>query len=323
MARWCTPGPANRPPGNAPIAPWGPAGGSRGPWVRQGGMGQSAPTRIGTRLGRAADSGWVEVAGRFGLAARGVMYLVVGGLAARIALGGNESRPADKQGALQAVARTGLGRVALVVLAAGFAGFALWRFAQALQGDDPGPNRGRGQATDQARGWARRLGKVGQGLVYVAALATALSVLSGSGGGQGDQQGRTWTARVLGWPGGRLLVGAVGLVIVGAGLGLAAWGLGRRFEKQWRNGRMPPWLRTAAGAVGMAGFVARGLVFALLGLLLLKAAVVFDPNQAQGVDGTLRAIAAQPDGRVLLLAAAAGLAAFGLASFVDARYRKL
>jgi hypothetical protein len=285
------------------------------------------PARLGSRLERAADSEWVEVAGRLGLAARGVLYLVVGALAAKIALGRNESRPADKQGALQAVAHGGWGRIALVVLAVGFAGFALWRFAQAVQGEGSTRTRrkGRKKAREEFKGLAWRLGKVGQGLVYVAAFATAVSLLGGSGGGGGggDQQDRSWTAQVLGWPGGRVLVGLVGLVIVGAGLGLAAWGLGRRFEKQWRKGRMPPWLRTVGGALGMAGMVARGLVFALLGLLLVKAAVDFDPNKARGVDGTLRAIAAQPYGRVLLLAAAAGLAAFGLVSFIDARYRRM
>jgi len=264
---------------------------------------------------RATDSPWVERTARLGFAGRGAVYLIIAVLAVQIATGDNRGQEADKKGALQAVADKPFGEVLLVLLALGLAGYALWRFTNAAWGER--------DETDERKRAAKRLSSVGKGALYVAFCASAVSVLVGRGGGGGEQQATTWTAKVLGWPSGRLLVGAAAAaIVIGAGY-MVYRGVARKFEKQLDEARMGPTARRLTPVLGVVGLTARGIVFALAGFLLVKAAIDFDAREAKGVDGTLRTIAAQPYGQVLLVAAALGLAVFGLYSFVEARYRRL
>jgi hypothetical protein len=268
-----------------------------------------------TKARRGKDSDVVEGAARIGLAARGLLYLLVAFLAAQMAFGSND-QPADKQGALRALADHPLGKAALVVLAIGFGGYALWRLFEAAAGH-------RSEENDGKR-WAKRGGSLAKAGIYATAAATAASTFVGDGGSSkgGNEQSKTMTAEVLSWPAGRLLVGIGGAAIVAGGVYLVVRGLRRKPEEKLATGKMPGWLRPIAGILGLVGYSARGLVVALLGLLLIRSALDHDPNKAQGVDGTLRTIAEQPYGRALLLLAAAGLAAFGLHSFIESRYRR-
>jgi len=265
---------------------------------------------------RAGDSQWVDRVARVGFAARGVLYLTVAFLAASIALG-QSGQSADKQGAVRALAETSLGKVLLVVLVIGFAGLALWQVTEALWGK-------RQEHNDAKRAGKRGL-SAGRVVVYLVLSGSAASVLlSGNDAkaSSGDQKEHTWTARVLEVSGGRLLVGLVGLVIMAIGGCLVVSGVRQKFEQHLNTRAMPSGLWPLARIVGVLGYGARGVVAALAGLLLVKAAVDYDPQEAKGVDGTLRTIAEQPYGKALLLLAAAGLAAFGLFSFVEARYRR-
>jgi hypothetical protein len=208
--------------------------------------------------------------------------------------------------------------VLLVVLVAGFVGLGLWQAAEAVWG--------KRQEREDAKRAAKRAGAAGKAVLYLVLAGTAASVLFGgrsSNGGGGDQKEQSWTAKVLDLPGGRLIVGLAGLVVIGAGAWLLARGVQRKFEKNLDTSSMSHSLCRTATTVGLLGHVARGVVAGLAGLLLVKAALDYDPQQAKGVDGTLRTMAEQPYGRILLLLAAAGLAAFGLYSFVEARYRRL
>lgn len=269
--------------------------------------------RAGRQARRAGNSSWVDRGARVGFAGRGLLYLTVAFLAARIAQGrGGEQ--ADKQGAVRALADTPLGLALLVVLVVGFAGYALWQAAEAAWG--------RRDEADDTKRTGKRGVSAAKALVYGALAATTLAVLFGRDE-TGARQESLWTARVLGLPGGRILVGLVGLAIVGAGGWLVVRGVRTKFDKHLDTRSMPNPLRKAAMVGGAVGHAARGVVVALAGLLLVKAAKDFNPQEAKGIDGTLRTIAQQPYGRVLLLLAAAGLAAFGLLSLVEARYRRL
>jgi hypothetical protein len=248
-------------------------------------------------------AGW---AGRFGLAARGVVYCVLAALALQVATGSRDAT-LDRQGALRVLARQRIGSVLLVVLAVGFAGYAFWRFAEALLGDHDMP---------------KRLLHAARGALYLGFMVTSLRILTGrNGGGGSDAQAKTWSARVLAHSGGRPLVIAVGIGLVIGGAALCWRGAHQTFEKHLRTGEMNAWQRRWLPWLGTAGHSARGVVLALIGVFLIRAAVRFDPHQAVGVDGALHQVAARAYGPYVLGAVALGLFAYGLFSFVEARWR--
>ncbi|MGW2398189.1 DUF1206 domain-containing protein [Kitasatospora sp. NPDC001664] len=265
----------------------------------------------GNRTRRRADR-WVRASGRAGFVARGTVYLLVGYLALRIAFGGDGSEEADRQGALQHVSEQPFGRAALWLLAAGFACMTLWRAMEALDG-------GRGKHRT-----AGRILNAGRAVFYAAVCWATAAFAAGAGASESsDTKSRDWTATLLGEPGGRYLVGAAGLVVIGVAVGAAVRGLLRKFLDKLDTTAMASRTRTAVTAVGVAGTTARGVVFAAVGLFLLLAAIRFDPGRAKGVDDTLRTFAATPAGPWLLALVAAGLLLFGLFSYATARWRRL
>jgi len=264
---------------------------------------------------RASDSKWLDRIARLGFVARGVVYAIVAGIAVRIALGSGTDEQANKQGALQAIADQPLGGAVLVVLAVGLAGYSLWRFSEAATGYR--------DEDDEKKRAAKRLASAGKGVIYALFCASAVSVLAGRSNANSEQQPKTWTATVLGWPGGRLLVAAAGVTILGGGIYLVVRGLTTKFEKKLDTGRMGAGMRRASTVLGLVGSVGRGVVFGLLGVLLVGAAIDYDPNQAAGIDGTLRTIADRAYGQVLLFLTALALFAFAAYSLIEARYRRM
>ena len=271
---------------------------------------------IAARGRRANRSPWVERLGRAGLVAKGVLYLVVATLAVKVAFGSNGDK-ADRDGALRAIAAQPLGRGLLALLALGLFGYAAWRVAQGVFDRDA--------KGDDAPGLARRAGAVVRGGWYagLGALTVAKIVGADSGRGGGGASEDRATAGVLGLPFGRYLVFAIAVGFLAA----AGWNAYRaitcNFRKRLRTGRLNDAEETAAIGTGLVGHAARGVVFALVALFLGKAAWEFDPEEARGLDATLREVASQPYGTFLLCAVAAGLAAYGLYCFVQARYRDL
>jgi hypothetical protein len=259
-------------------------------------------------VARSEEIGWL---GRIGLVAMGVSYGLVAALAIMLALGrgGNAE---DRGGALQTIAQDGFGRVVVFLLAIGFGGYAIWRFAEAIF--DRG---GRGR---RPKGLAKRAGSFGKGLIYTGLCVVAVAVLMGASGNSNEQQE---TAYVLEWPGGRYAVGAVG-----AGFGIAAlWNVFRalsgRFRKELDTGAMGAAEEKLVAIVAVVGLLARGVVFGLIGIFLFKAALEYDPGEAIGLDGALRKLAAQDYGGLLLGLVAAGLLAYGVFCLFEARYRRV
>jgi uncharacterized membrane protein YidH (DUF202 family) len=273
-------------------------------------------TDAGRSAERAARGPWADRLAKLGFVGRGLIYLIVGILAFQIATG-DTSESADKKGALQELAEKPFGNVLLVILAISLAGYALWRFSEAIWGKVTEP--------DEKKRTARRLVSAAKGVAYAAFCAMTISFIAGSDGGSAaNQQEKSWTAKVMEWPGGRGIVAAVGVAIVAGALYLIVLGVTRKFEEKLELGRLSAGARKAVRAVGTFGVTARGVVFALLGLLLIRAAKDYNPDEAQGVDGTLRTIADRPYGQTLLILAALGLIAFGVYSgIVEARYRRL
>jgi hypothetical protein len=263
---------------------------------------------------REAESGgglysWVA---RAGLVAKGVSYGLVGGLAIKLAVG-DGGRATSRQGALQSLSHNAFGKGLLILLALGFAAYALWRFVQAFA---------ERSEKAKAKTWGKRSGYVARGLIYAGLTYSTIRILAGSGGQQSqNEKSHHTTAMALSWPGGRWIVGVAGIVIVGVGLWNLYRGIARTFEDKWRTGEMSTAERRWGGRAGVVGHVARFVVFGLIGVFVTKAAIDYDPAKAVGLDGALQKLAQGSYGPWLLGLTAAGLVAYGIYCLVDARYR--
>lgn len=266
---------------------------------------------------RAVNRGWLEPAARAGLVAKAVLYAIIGALALAVAVGaGGETT--DQSGALSTLVEQPFGKVLVGLVAVGLLGYALWRLAQAIF--DTG---GEG---DDAKGVVTRIGYAASAVIHLALFAFAIRLLTdsggsssggGSGGGSGSGQEQQATSGVLGWNGGRAIVIVAALVIIGVGAYNAFEGVTKRFMKELN---VSGGARTTVERLGIAGHVARGAVFALVGVFLMKAAIEYDPTEAEGLDGALARLADQPYGAVLLGLTAVGLLAYAAYCLADARY---
>jgi hypothetical protein len=264
--------------------------------------------------GQAGNSDALENLARVGLVAYGIVHLLVAWLALQLAWGGG-GQSADQSGAMATLAKQPFGKALLWLLAAGLVALAAWQAAEALR------SRGDWSASGDARTDAlKKTGKsVGKAVVYVVLGVLAIRFASGSGQSSSQQQQQT-TAGVFGWPGGRFLIGAAGLVLIGVGVYHVYKGLTKRFLEQIDLAKASATVTRLVTRLGQAGFPGKGVALGLVGGLLVYAAVTFDPSKAQGLDGALRTILQAPFGRILLSLVAVGIAAFGAFCFVRARY---
>jgi uncharacterized membrane protein YidH (DUF202 family) len=266
-----------------------------------------------TRREAAAGKGWYAAVARAGLVAKGLSYGIVGVLSIKLALG-EGGKATSRPGALHALAREPGGKVLLVLLAIGLACYALWRFVQTFAEHDGG-----GSLLKEV---AKRLAYLGRGLVYAALTVSSVKIVLGSGGGQSQNaRAHKTTAVVLSWPAGTWIVGVAGAVLIGIGLWNGYRGLTHRFERRWRTGEISGRARTWGRRVGVAGHLARAVVFTLIGVFVVKAAIDYSSRAAVGLDGALQKLARAPYGPYLLGVTAAGLICYGLYCLVDARYR--
>lgn len=275
-------------------------------------MSAAASARDALPDGRAARRSVTEAAARAGLAARGVIYLLVGALALQIAFG-NGQRQADRGGAVAELSAKPFGSVLLWALGLGLAGMALWQLSQAVFG----------AAGPDGRGWRKRLGALFGCALYAVTAYSVLAFAAGEGGegsGSSDEQSKDVTARLLELPAGRWLVAAVGAGVVVAGVWIVVQAVRRHHRKELRTGAVPRRMRRAVDTAAVAGGTARGVIFAVAGGFAVRAAIVYEPDEAKGLDDTLRSLAEAPLGPFLLTCVAAGLVLFGLYSFAASRW---
>jgi hypothetical protein len=269
---------------------------------------------LAAEAGRAAD----QVAGsaalgrlaRAGFVARGLVYLIISALAIKLAIG-EQGTNADQQQALRTIAEQPFGKVLLLLVAVGLAGYALWMLARAAIGHGV-------ETTDSG---FDRLSALASAVAYGVLCATAVAVLVGSGSHSGSP--KETTGGVLGWPGGTVLIAIAGAVVIGVGIYQGYKGFARKFLEEANTGEMSSEARKGYAALGVFGYVARAVVFVLVGYGLIKAAVDYDPKKAVGLDGALHELANTSYGPALLWGVAVGLAGFALYSIADARYHRV
>jgi hypothetical protein len=254
-----------------------------------------------------------EALARAGFVARALIYGIVGVLAVKLAIGAG-GKATNQSGALKTIAHQPFGEVMLILVAIGLAGYSLWRLFHALLGHGP-------EKSDSA---LDRLAALGSGIAYGVVCAIAVKILLESGSSKGSSGSASKAAGgVFGWPAGVWLVGIAGAVVIGIALYQAYRGVTTDFLKDAKTDQMGETIRHWYTRTAVVGYLARSVVFGLIGIFLIKAAVDYNPNRAVGLDGALAKLANQSYGSVLLGVVAGGLVAFAIYSLADARYRRI
>lgn len=267
-------------------------------------------SRIESTAREASNSAAMAMLARFGLAARGFVYLVIGWLAIQIALG-RHPHEANQRGALVTVAQHPYGKVLLWIIGFGFAAYSVWRLSEAAFG-----------TAAEGRKTGPRLQSLIRGIVYASFAITTFSFIAGTSSQTQSRQQETTTAKLMKHGYGRWLVGLVGVIVVVVGIGMVIEGIRKKFEKQLRMNELHGTTRTVVVGLGQVGTTARGIVFAVAGALLVEAAVKYAAAKSTGLDGALRTLANQAYGPVLLGVLAIGLVAFGVYGLATARFAK-
>jgi hypothetical protein len=262
----------------------------------------------------AATNPWFERLERLGYVVRGLIYVIIGVLALQLALGAGGAT-ATPTSAIALIGRQPQGKLLLVVIAAGLAGYSLWGFVRAIL--DP-----LGRGTD-AKGLLDRAGFLLSGVSYgILLLATVQTLLnkpssSAAGGTAGVP------ASLMSGPMGKWLIIAFGLFWIAAGAGQVMTAYVAHFTRDLKTSTMSAQEIKTATWLGRIGFAARGIVFALIGVIILQTAFAVGAKQASGFDGALAALAHAPYGEVLLGAVAVGLILFGAYSALCAKWNKI
>lgn len=256
---------------------------------------------------------WIERLARFGLASKGIVYIIVGVLAVQAATGPG-GKTTDTQGALTTIAEQPSGTFLLSLVAIGLIGYVLWRFVQAIM--DP-EHKG-----TEAKGIVQRLGIAMSGLAYASLALSAVKLALGSGGSN-QNASKDWTARLLAQPFGRWLIIIIGVVVIGVGLTQLHNAYSAKFREKFKLAQMSPTEQIWMTRLGRLGLAARGVIFGVIGGFLIQAALQSNPNKAQGLDGALQELARQPFGPWILGTVATGLVAYGVYMLSQARYRRI
>ncbi len=267
-----------------------------------------------TQATRAKNSTATQLLGRAGMACYGVVHLLVAYLALQIAFG-DSSQQADQRGAIEQIGSTGLGVFLLWVLAVGLFAFGAWQLLLAAKGYQ--------WIAKHGKRTRKRIGAVGRAVIVIALGVTAVTYATGSGsGGSGNQQQQTLTAKLLALPAGPFIVALVALGIIAYAVHTASKGVRKSFLRDLDMTDLPNGTQQWVRRLGVFGYIAKGVTFGVVGVLVGIAALNHDPKEAGGLDAALRTLAAQPFGTALLIAVAVGLAAFGVYCFAAAKAHK-
>lgn len=255
---------------------------------------------------------WKDRLGRLGLVGRGGLYSIVALLALELALGA-PTEEASPKGAMAWLAQQPFSRVLLIVMTIALFAMAAWRLLDAAVGDP----------VDGDQPWDR-VRFLAKGAVYmslaIASLSTTLANWhlkasdTSTAGGKGQKQA---TAVLLSWPLGQWIVAAVGAGVIGYAIFMFKHhAIDQSFMKRLVTDR------DSVRRLGQAGYGARTVVWAITGVLLIQAAITFDPNRAGGLSTSLQKLAQTSGGGVLLIVVAVGLFAFAGFCFAEAKYRR-
>lgn len=257
---------------------------------------------------------------RVGWVAKGVVYGLVGILAIPIAANGlgrdeqSGAGEASQTGAIAEIAERSYGRLALWLVALGLALYVLWRIVSIIL-----------PASNSVTAWATRAGYLVSAIVYswLAWSAVSIAQRTGSGSESEDSRVERFTRDVMEMSGGRWLVGLLGALVIGIGVFFVYRGVTAEFSDEIQGGSVGPISRDTIVRLGQAGWIGRGIMMLLVGWFVAQAAIDFDPEQAQGMDGALRDATSSTLGAILALVVAVGLVLYGAFCVISAPRQRL
>ena len=271
-------------------------------------------------------SDWIEAVARAGYAAKGVTYLLVGGLAVWAAFTTGSGGAEGSKGAIGTLADEPFGKVMIGLIGVGLLAYALWQFFRAAM--DP-----EHEGSDKS-GIGKRLMFAVSGLLHLSLVLYCFNLVLGlfgygSGGGDagadgsggGERGPQTISGAVMEWPGGKWLVAAVGLGIVAFGLYQLYKAYAADLSDSLDLSRLGASARGAARAVGRAGLAGRGVVFTMIGAFTVFAGVNKNPEEAGGIEKALQTLGGF--GAWALGLVGVGLAAYGGYMLLKSRYRRI
>ena len=253
------------------------------------------------------DSEWLQRGMRLGLVAYGIVHLLLAWLALQLAFGSGAGA-ASQQGALHELAQKPLGKPLLWIIALALVALACWQAIQAVIGHDK---------HDGAKLIFKRVGSGARVVIYLALAFSAIKTALGDSSSSGKDG---MTSQVMSWPFGRFLVGAVGVGIIAVGGYLVSKAWRRSFEDDLQREATSGSTGTAIVRLAQAGYTAKGVSLAIVGMLFVAAAWNYNAKQAGGLDVALHSLLQQPYGAWLLAAVAVGIGCFGLYCFAWAKY---
>lgn len=271
--------------------------------------GEQAANRAEQTARRGVDNPWFEMFARLGYAAKGVVYILFGLLAAQ-GFAGRGGGADTQSSALASLVDEPFGRVLLALIAIGLLGYVALRLVQAI-------------LNPQNEGAAPRIGYVVVAIVYGALTLTAARLALGWGSSGGGNSIDQLVTQVFAQPFGRWAVGIAGAIVVGAGLYHLYKAFTTDFKENMRWGKMNDFERTSIVWLGRIGYTARGIVLGLIGAFLLQAAILFQPEQARDTGGALQALSRPPFGTWTVVVVAIGLAAYGMYMLAAARHSRI
>ncbi|MEM8504020.1 MAG: DUF1206 domain-containing protein [Cyanobacteria bacterium P01_D01_bin.1] len=272
-------------------------------------------------VGSSDTAKWIEILARFGYAAKGVIYALVGILAVQAAFNWG-GKVTGSTGAFETIANQPFGKVMLFIVGVGLVGYVLWRLVAAIfdpEHDDDG-----------AKNILRRLSYAISGLVYGSLAFAAFRIVfsggsssDGSGGSGGGSSSSEQTATLLSQPFGRWLVGLVAAGAVAYGFYCIYRGVKIKFRKKLKLAEMSPNAQTWVVRIGRFGLISKGIVSVIVGYFFAQAARSADASEARTTAGALQAIQQQPFGAILMGIIALGMLAYGIHLLVQSRYRRI
>jgi hypothetical protein len=263
-------------------------------------------TRAASEAATVSRSPVLRILARAGFVFIGLVHILIGFIALQIDRG--QGGEADQSGAIGSLASKPGGPFLLWAGFAGCAALTLWMLSEAAFAARSEAESGKKlQETGAA---------VGKAVVY-GFLAFTFAVFASGGSKNSSQSTSDFTAKLLGAPAGVGLLIAAGLAIIISGAFYVYRGVTRKFMEDLQD---PGSARTAVEWIGTIGYAAKGVVLAVVGILIIVAAATADPSKSSGLDGGLKTLGSQPYGVFLLAAIAAGLACYGVYSMARARY---